>query len=128
MQIIQKITVKQVLTEKSRAELLEYYETQRQTLEKEREQLLFEQKKVEHKNKFQREQVSDYFEREVHLRKEKIKLVDFQVEQLQTLPLGSEIREREMEALAEIAVGDKWDASLFNKTIVVTDGIVTEIR
>ncbi|MHC5253295.1 YlqD family protein [Listeria kieliensis] len=128
MQIVQKITVKQVLTEKSRAELLTYYSEQRKLLEKEREQLLFEQKKVEHKNRYQKEQVSDYFEQEMQVRKEKMKLVDFQMEQLGILPLGSEIREREMEALIEISVGDKWDESLFDKTIVVTDGIVTEIR
>ncbi|MBC1522113.1 YlqD family protein [Listeria aquatica] len=128
MQIVQKITVKQVLTEKSRAELLTYYSEQRKLLEKEREQLLFEQKKVEHKNRYQKEQVSDYFEQEMQVRKEKIKLVDFQMEQLEILPLGSEIREREMEAILEISVGDRWDESFFDKTIVVTDGIVTEIR
>ncbi|MGJ8730180.1 YlqD family protein [Listeria aquatica] len=128
MQIVQKITVKQVLTKKSRAELLTYYSEQRKLLEKEREQLLFEQKKVEHKNRYQKEQVSDYFEQEMQVRKEKIKLVDFQMEQLEILPLGSEIREREMEAILEISVGDRWDESFFDKTIVVTDGIVTEIR
>lgn len=50
------------------------------------------------------------------------------MEQLEILPLGSEIREREMEAILEISVGDRWDESFFDKTIVVTDGIVTEIR
>lgn len=73
MQIVQKITVKQVLTEKSRAELLTYYSEQRKLLEKEREQLLFEQKKVEHKNRYQKEQVSDYFEQEMQVRKGKNK-------------------------------------------------------
>ncbi|EMG27011.1 hypothetical protein LFLEISCH_13455 [Listeria fleischmannii subsp. fleischmannii LU2006-1] len=85
-------------------------------------------KKVTHKNRYQPERVSDYFEHELNLRQEKIKLVDFQMEQLSVLPLGSEIRERELETIVDVMVGDKWDENTLNKTIVVTDGVITEIR
>ena len=35
------------------------------------------------------------------MRKEKIKLLEFQIEQLHILPLGSEIKEKEVQALVE---------------------------
>ncbi|MBC8845008.1 hypothetical protein IAI16_34030, partial [Escherichia coli] len=38
------------------------------------------------------------------------------------------IREREMETIIDVQVGDKWDKSIFDKTIVVKDGIIVEIR
>ncbi|EUJ32315.1 hypothetical protein PCORN_02022 [Listeria cornellensis FSL F6-0969] len=45
MKIIQKVTVKQILTEKSKEKLFQFYLEQRQTLQKESDQLHFEQKK-----------------------------------------------------------------------------------
>ncbi|EUJ42322.1 YlqD family protein, partial [Listeria riparia] len=45
MKIIQKVTVKQVLTEKSKQKLLHFYLEQRQQLQKESDQLHFETKK-----------------------------------------------------------------------------------
>ncbi len=128
MKLIQKVVVVQVLTKQSKLELLMYYKKQKRLLETESEQLLFEQKKVEHKNRYQPERVNEYFEHELSLRQEKIKLVDFQMEQLETLPLGSEIRERELETIVDVQVGDEWSEATLNKTIVVTDGIITEIR
>ncbi|KMT57963.1 hypothetical protein X560_2504 [Listeria fleischmannii 1991] len=128
MKLIQKVVIMQVLTEQSKSELIRYYTKQKRLLETEIEQLLFEEKKVTHKNRYQPERVSDYFEHELNLRQEKIKLVDFQMEQLSVLPLGSEIRERELETIVDVMVGDKWDENTLNKTIVVTDGVITEIR
>ena len=49
------------------------------------------------------------------------------MEQLEILPLGSQLKEREVQGLVNVEVGDKWDDFL-NKTIVVKDGIITEIR
>lgn len=128
MKLIQKVVIMQVLTEQSKSELIHYYTKQKRLLETEMEQLLFEEKKVTHKNRYQPERVSDYFEHELNLRQEQIKLVDFQMEQLNVLPLGSEIRERELETIVDVMVGDKWDENTLNKTIVVTDGVITEIR
>lgn len=128
MKIIQKVTVKQVLTEQSKQKLLHFYLEQRQQLQKESDQLHFEQKKMERKHKYNQDSVNDYFGREIELRQEKLKLIEFQVEQLETLPLGSEIREQELEALLDVAVGDTWNDSIFAKTIVVKDDVVIEIR
>lgn len=128
MKIIQKVTVKQILTEKSKEKLFQFYLEQRQTLQKESDQLHFEQKKMERKNKFNQESVNSYFEKEIEMRHEKVKIIEFQVEQLEILPIGSEIKERELEAILEVAVGDAWDDSIFAKTIVVKDDVIIEIR
>ncbi|EED2517054.1 hypothetical protein G7177_002014 [Listeria monocytogenes] len=128
MEVIQKVVVKQILTEASKQELIEYYTEQKRQIEQECDQLHFEQKKMERKSKFQPERVADYFTHELDLRREKKKLIQFQMEQLEVLELGSEIREREMETIIDVQVGDKWDKSIFDKTIVVKDGIIVEIR
>ncbi|KGL40893.1 hypothetical protein BMT55_13755 [Listeria newyorkensis] len=128
MKIIQKVTVKQILTEKSKEKLFQFYLEQRQTLQKESDQLHFEQKKMEHKNKFNQESVNSYFEKEIEMRHEKVKIIEFQVEQLEILPIGSEIKERELEAILDVAVGDAWDETIFAKTIVVKDDVIIEIR
>lgn len=128
MQIIQNVVVKQVLTEKSKAELLRKYEDARLQLQKEKEQLRFEAKKMEKTKKFHPASVKKHFEKEILNREEKIKLLDFQIEQLQLLPLGSELKEGEVQALVEVDVGDRWEDIVKKKTIVIKDGIVTEIR
>lgn len=69
----------------------------------------------------------NYFEKEIENRNEKIKLLEFQIEQLEILPLGSQLKEREVQGLVNVEVGDKWNDNL-NKTIVVKDGVITEIR
>lgn len=129
MKIIQKVVVKQILTETSKQELLHYYQKQRAELENEIEQLRFEQKKTEHKSGgYNQNQIATYFSREINFRGEKVKLADFQINQLEILPLGSEIRERELDALQEVKVGDEWKNVQTNSEIIVKDGIVIEIR
>lgn len=120
--------VKQVLTEKSKLVLLEGYEKNKLQLTKEREQLQFEFKKLERTKKFQPNNIKVHFEREIEKRQEKIKLLDFQIEQLHILPLGSELKEKEVKAIVDIEVGDCWEAMQSEKVIIIKDGIVDEIR
>ena len=61
-------------------------------------------------------------------RLEKIKLLDFQLEQLHILPLGSELKEREVQALIDVQVGDQWENVIAKRAIIIEDGIVKEIR
>ena len=42
-----------------------------------------------------------HFEKEIQKREEKQKLLEFQIEQLHMLPLGSELKEKEVQALKE---------------------------
>lgn len=128
MKIIQTVTVKQVLTEKSREELSSKYMNSKQQLQKECDQLLFEMKKLERTKKFSAAGLKTQFDKEIELRKEKIKLIDFQMEQLGMLPYGSELKDQDVQALVDIQVGDQWNNVINGKTIVVKDGIISEIR
>ncbi len=61
-------------------------------------------------------------------RQEKEKLLEFQIEQLHMLPLGSELKEKEVQALVDVQVGDVWDEGFGESTIIIRDGIIDEIR
>ncbi|GER65600.1 hypothetical protein BpJC7_03730 [Weizmannia acidilactici] len=128
MKILQKVTVKQILTEKSKEALLSTYRQTKQQLQKECDQLRFESKRLEKTKKYSGTSLKMHFEKEINSRQEKIKLVDFQIEQLLLLPLGTELKETEIQAVVDIHEGDDWDAVSKEKTIIVKDGIIHEIR
>ncbi|MFJ7729002.1 YlqD family protein [Neobacillus sp. NPDC097160] len=128
MQIIQTVVVKQILTENSKQQLFNTYQSKRLQLQKECDQLQFELKRLEKTKSFSPGALKKHFEKEIQMRKEKIKLVEFQSEQLHILPLGSELNEKEVQALVEVKVGDSWDERLGQLTIIIKDGIVEEIR
>lgn len=128
MKLLQTVVIKQVLTEESKAELFEKYHSKKLQLQKECDQLRFELKKLEKTKKFQTTGLIKHFDKEIQSRKEKIKLADFQIEQLHNLPLGSELKEREVQAVVDVEVGDNWDEFLTGSTIIIKDGVVAEIR
>ncbi|WP_080846470.1 YlqD family protein [Cytobacillus gottheilii] len=128
MKLIQTVTIKQVLTETTKNQLETEYETERQQLLKEIDQLHFELKKLEKTKKYQVSSLRNQFEKEIQKRAEKEKLLDFQIQQLHMLPLGSEIKSDEVQALLEIKEGDSWDKFQERKSIIIKDGIVDEIR
>ncbi|WP_340085217.1 YlqD family protein [Siminovitchia sp. FSL H7-0308] len=128
MKIIQTVTVKQILTEKSREKLSAKYNQQKQQLQKECDQLLFEMKKLERTRKFSAVGLKAQFDKEIDLRKEKIKLIDFQIEQLGMLPYGSELKDQDVQALVEVEIGDNWEEIMKGKTVIIKDGIISEIR
>jgi hypothetical protein len=128
LKVLQTIVVKQVLTEESKDRIHQKYHSRKLQLQKECDQLRFELKKLEKAKKLPPETLKKHFEKEIKVHKEKIKLLDFQIEQLHILPLGSEIKETELQGIVEINEGDNWDEFLSGKTIIVKDGIVAEIR
>ncbi|KAA9025900.1 YlqD family protein [Niallia endozanthoxylica] len=128
MKLLQSVVVKQVLTDKSKGELQKKYHTSLVQLQKECDQLRFELKKLEKSKKFQQASLKSQFDKEIQNRLEKVKLIEFQLEQLHMLPLGSEIKESEVQALVEIQEGDRWSELIQRKTIVIKDDIVIEIR
>ncbi|MCS0787242.1 YlqD family protein [Cytobacillus pseudoceanisediminis] len=128
MNIIQSVTVKQVLTENSKKELLEGYMAKKKQLQKESDQLRFELKKQEKTKKLHPASLKKHFEKEIQIRQEKVQLLDFQIEQLHMLPLGSELKEKEVQAIIEVQKGTSWEDIEKGKTIIIRDGIVDEIR
>jgi hypothetical protein len=128
MKILQNVIVNQILTDSSKNLLLEKYKSNKAQLQKEGDQLRFELKKLEKTKKFQPASLRAHFEKEINMRHEKIKLLDFQIEQLDILPVGSELKEREVQSIVDVEIGANWDELIQTKIIVVKDGIVSEIR
>jgi hypothetical protein len=126
--ILHTITVKQVLTESTKQDLSKRYENQKKYLKREYEQLQFEWKKIERSKKYPSHKLSQHFQKEMNEKLEKIKLLDFQLEQLDILPIGSELKEKEVQGMIDIQVGDNWDEEALSKSIIIEDGIVKEIR
>ncbi|KIY20878.1 MULTISPECIES: YlqD family protein [Mesobacillus] len=126
MKVLQTIVVKQVLTEESKEKIHRKYHSKKLQLQKECDQLRFERKKLEKSKQFSPETLKKHFEQKIKTHQEKIKLLDFQIDQLHILPLGSEWKETELQGIVEVNIGDQWET--LGKTIIVKDGIVTEIR
>jgi YlqD protein len=128
MQLIQTVIVKQILTEQSKQKLLNKYFAGKLQMQKEYEQLQFELKKLEKAKKYQASALKTHFEKELEKRLDKEKLYEFQIEQLHMLPLGSELKEKEVQALIEVNVGDDWEKVMGQHVIIIKDGKIEEIR
>ncbi|WP_316568497.1 YlqD family protein [Neobacillus sp. YIM B06451] len=126
MKILRTVAVKQVLTETSRRKLLDAYLHMKAQLEKECGQLKFEQKKLEKAGKLPPTEIKRHFEKEILSRKERMEQLEFQIGQLHMLPLGSELKESEVQAIIDIKPGDPWEDS--QEEIIIRDGIIEEIR
>lgn len=96
-------------------------------LEQECQQLLFEQRKLQNKTGVSKQEISQRFQQEINKRKEKINLIDFKLEQLDILEIGSEMIEKEVEALVEVEVGSHWNEMVNEKAIVIKDDVVIRI-
>ncbi|KHE66989.1 YlqD family protein [Halobacillus sp. BBL2006] len=128
MQIIQKIPVKQVLTEESRAQLKKRFDERCKQLDNECRQLSFEQKKLERKPGVSKQEVERRFSKEISRRKDQIRWTENQLKQLEILPDGSELATDEVEALIEIKEGDSWNELVQDRQVVIKDGKVIRAR
>lgn len=127
MQIIKNVLVKQIVTEESKKKLYKKFNEHKMRLEQECQQLLFEQRKLLNKSGISRQEVSERFQQEIKNRKEKIKLAEFKIEQLDMLEIGSEITEKEVEALVEVEEGSHWNEIIEETAIVIKDNVVVRI-
>lgn len=127
MQIIQKVTVKHILTASSRKQLRDRFDERSRQLNQECRQLEFEQKKLERKPELSRQEVTRRFSKEISKRKDRIRWMEHQLEQLDILSDGSELETDEVEALVHIEEGDSW-SEIQNKEIVIQDGKVIRAR
>lgn len=129
MKVIKRAIVKQVLTETSKAEFLKVFTEEKNRYVTECEQLDFERRKaLKNQDKKNHSSIAARFNEEIGRRKEKIRSIDFQIEQLKILPLGTEVVEKEIETISELKVGDNWKQSSQPAEIVVKDGVILEIR
>lgn len=96
-------------------------------LEQECQQLLFEQRKLQHKQSGSKQEIARRFQLEVKKRKDEQELLDFKIEQLDILEIGHEIVEQEVEALVEVQEGAHWNNIMDEKAIIIKDDIVIRI-
>ncbi|RWZ60516.1 hypothetical protein EQV77_04265 [Halobacillus fulvus] len=127
MQIIQKVPVKQILTEASRKELKQRFEQRCRQLDQECRQLQFEQKKLERKPELSKQEVERRFSKEISQRRDRIRWIEHQLKQLDILPDGSELETDEVEALITVEEGDLWQ-DIHDQKIVIQDGKVIRAR
>ena len=127
MKVIKKIKVKKIVTNQVKAELNEDYQFKIFKLEQECEQLRFEEKKMLQQNPSKKVEIVAKFEKEINSRKDHIKWYQYKQEQLDILPIGSEIEDGEVEALIELKEGMNWDEVTKERTIMVEDGIIKKI-
>jgi len=125
--IIKKVQVKQIVTEKSKGKLKNKFASKKMRLEQECQQLLFEQRKLQNKAGGRQQDIKNRFQQEIKKRKDQIKILDFKMEQLEILEIGSEIIEKEVEALVEVSVGSHWNEIMGDKAIVIKDDVVIRI-
>lgn len=127
MQLIKKVIVKQVLTEKSKTKLYNTLQQDKRQLERECEQLAFEQRKLSRKHNAAKHDIIKRFNGEIEQRKDQINLLDFKLEQLSLLDLGSEVIEKEIDAIVNVDIGDKWSELNGPASIIVKDDVVIRI-
>lgn len=128
MKIIKKVLVKQIITKNSKQKLEENFKAKKMRLEQECQQLLFEQRKLQQQSSLPHQEIEKRFQDEINRRKEKISMLDFKLEQLEILSLGSEIVEGEVDALVEVKEGTHWEQTMKDQAIIVKDDVVVAIR
>lgn len=128
MKIIRKVPVKEILTETSRAQLKKQFDQKSLQLDQECRQLAFEQKKLERKPGVSKQEVERRFSKEIGRRKDQLRWLEYQQEQLDILPDGSELETDEVEAVINIEEGDEWNRVVQDRQIVVKDGKVIRAR
>lgn len=128
MKLLQSVSIFRVLTEQSKQDLLDKYYNNKQQLQKECEQLKFQMKKLEKTKNYPQDSLFQSFNKEIQSRLEKIQQIEFQVEQLHMLPLGSEIKEQEMQGIINVQEGDQWTDITHERAIVIKDNVIVEIR
>src|SRR5699024_6617453 len=119
MKILKTVYVKQVITENSKQKLYEKFTTDKERLDRESQQLLFEQRKFKHKLSALDQEIKDRFYDQIGRGNKQLELLDFQLEQLVILEIGSEIVEKEVNGLVDITVGDNWKELTKEHSIIV---------
>lgn len=127
MKVIKQILIKQVITENSKIKLEKKFKQEKNDLDLECKQLIFEKKKLQKERKSATHKIEQRFQIEIDNRKRKINQIDFKLGQLYQLPLGSEILESKMDSLIEVTTGMNWGKFQNETAIIIKDDIVLRI-
>lgn len=132
MKIRRPVYIKVILTESSKQDLENEYAEKLNQHKIELEQLRFQGKKLLHdagkKGADYVRTVHEKLHQEEKRKQESIEQTLFQIEQLELLPIGTEILHSTIEGEVDIHIGDSWDQVMNHTEIIIKDGIVHEIR
>lgn len=132
MLIRQPVSVKFVLTEQTKQQILTEQRRQIEQLSAELDQIdqqgkqALEQAMAQGGSAAQeiRQQVEEQRNQRLEQREQLIQ----QIQQIQQLELGTELQNMTVETTVEVNVGDDWSKVLMGSEIIIKDGIVHEIR
>ncbi len=130
MKLLRTVTIKHIVTEEKKAEIIAEFEAEITQSERELEQLTFQLHKAtkDIANKHEQLALRARYKEEMKQREEKLRTISFKVQQLHKLELGSEISAGTADSIVEVEVGDHWP-DLDQKTeLIIKNGIVHEIR
>lgn len=132
MRIKRPVTVKMIVTNRTKRDLLQQCEQSIRQLELELEQLSFERRKLMHRAEKQGrdviQQAEEKLQKEVAERQKKHGQLKVQYEQIEQLQEGSEIVHSHVESDVTVEIGDRWEDLMKKPEIVLKDGVVYEIR
>ncbi|WP_088105070.1 YlqD family protein [Halalkalibacter urbisdiaboli] len=130
MKLLRTVAVKHMLTEKKKANMLKEFEKDVIQVERELEQLKFQLHKAirDVEGNEERRLLRERFNQEIALRQEKLAAVDFKIQQLQKLEIGTELNEGTVDAIVDVRVGDPWPDQSNEIEIIIKDGIIHEFR
>lgn len=131
MKVLRKVQVKQVITKESKQLMITTYNQKKTQLEKEISQLEFQlHKKLKtSKNDYEHQNsLKLSFMKEIKDRNDKVKMIRFQIQQLNELELGSEVYDHSINSICELSVGDNLNSVMNDAEIIIRDGIIQEIR
>lgn len=130
--VIRPVQVKIILTEASRAALVEQYARRIRQQREAWEQWQFQSKKIladaKKKSADAYALAQEKIAREDRQRKEKLDMLQFQLQQAENLPEGSEMDYQIVQSPVTIQIGDVWDEIMAGTEILIKDGQVHEIR
>lgn len=130
--IFRSVQVKIIMTEASRAVLVEQYARQIRQHRDSWEQWQFQTKKIladaKKKSADTYALAQEKVAREEKQRKEKIEILQFQLRQAENLPEGSEMDYQTVQSPVTVQIGDVWDEIIAGTEILIKDGQVHEIR
>lgn len=130
LQILRPVTIKARVTERLKQRLAAEVQAAIRQVEEEIQQLDLQVKRAQltaNLTPQQQLQLRQVVEAEKQKRQAEKQELQERLRQIADLPLGSEVVQGTVQAVAQVSVGDDWDA-LFATEILVEDGRVVAIR
>jgi hypothetical protein len=126
------VIVKLILTEQTKVKLNQEYKDTIRRLKLEMEQLQFQGKKLmteaQKKGNEAVKMVQERIGQEHRQRRDKLEMLEQQLEQLEHLDIGSEINHSTVDSECTVQVGDNWEEWIRGNEIIIKDSIIVEIR